>query len=312
MIYITIDGGTTNTRISLVKSNKTIKTVKLSMGARSGIGGSDELKREIKEAVLSLQDILGGNEHIERILASGMITSEFGLYNLPHLSAPAGVAELNLGMHEEIIADISDIPFVFVPGIKAGGDLLENTDMMRGEETELIGLCEKLQCGCIYVLPGSHSKLIKTDEQGRVSSFVTTLTGEMIFALSQSTILKDAVDFSQKETDFKYLDSGYKYCCRKGINEALFKTRVLKNIFKASPCELYSFYLGVVLCAEINELIKAEENKIIIGGKEQIKNAMIDLLSAHCQKEIVSVPAEDAANAPSRGMIRIYEYNKNK
>ena len=91
--------------------------------------------------------------------------------------------------------------------------------------------------------------------------------------------------------------NGYKYCCRKGINEALFKTRVLKNIFKASPCELYSFYLGVVLCAEINELIKAEE---------------IDLLSAHCQKEIVSVPAEDAANAPSRGMIRIYEYNKNK
>lgn len=199
-----------------------------------------------------------------------------------------------------------------LPGIKVGGDLLENTDMMRGEETELIGLSEKLQSGCIYVLPGSHSKLIKTDKQGRISSFVTTLTGEMIFALSQSTILKDAVDFSQTETDFGYLDSGYKYCCRKGINEALFKTRVLKNIFKVSPCELYSFYLGVVLCAEINELIKAEENKIIIGGKEQIKKAMIDLLSAHCQKEIVSVPAEDAANAPSRGMIRIYEYNKNK
>lgn len=312
MIYITIDGGTTNTRVSLVNSNKIIKTVKLSMGARSGIDGSDELKREIKKAVLSLQSILGEKEHIERILASGMITSEFGLYNLPHLSAPAGVAELNLGMHEEIIADISDIPFVFIPGIKTSGSALEDTDMMRGEETELIGISEKLQSGCIYVLPGSHSKLIKTDEQGRISSFVTTLTGEMIFALSQSTILKDAVDFSQTETDFEHLNSGYKYCCQKGINEALFKTRVLKNVFKATPRELYSFYLGVVLCAEINELIKAEENKIIIGGKEQIKKAMIDLLSEHCQKEIISVPAEAASDAPSRGMIRIYEYNKNK
>lgn len=94
---------------------------------------------------------------------------------------------------------------ILLPEIKVGGDLLENTDMMRGEETEFIGLSEKLQSGCIYVLPGSHSKLIKTDEQGRISSFVTTLTGEMIFALSQSTILKDAVDFSQTETDFEWI-----------------------------------------------------------------------------------------------------------
>ena len=161
-----------------------------------------------------------------------------------------------------------------LPGIKVGGDLLENTDMMRGEETELIGLSEKLQSGCIYVLPGSHSKLIKTDEQGRISSFVTTLTGEMIFALSQSTILKDAVDFSQTETDFEYLDSGYKYCCRKGINEALFKTLVLKNIFKASPCELYSLsaIVGILFlitryAIRLISTVKPQKYACIAGGR---------------------------------------------
>ena len=44
-----------------------------------------------------------------------------------------------------------------------------------------------------YVLPGSHSKLIHVDGAGRIVDFTTMLTGEMIAALSQNTILKDAV-----------------------------------------------------------------------------------------------------------------------
>ena len=44
IFYITIDGGTTNTRINLVKDRQIIDNVKLSVGARSTIDNKDLLK----------------------------------------------------------------------------------------------------------------------------------------------------------------------------------------------------------------------------------------------------------------------------
>ncbi|MDO5311108.1 MAG: 2-dehydro-3-deoxygalactonokinase, partial [Clostridia bacterium] len=136
--YITVDGGTTNTRLSLVRDRKVMRTVKLPLGAKAGIDNRDSYRAAVRDAISELRKDTGG-EGIYRILASGMITSEFGLCNLPHISAPAGIAELHEGMYETVLADISDIPFVFIPGIRISGGDLEHTDMMRGEEAELVG-----------------------------------------------------------------------------------------------------------------------------------------------------------------------------
>ena len=78
-----------------------------------------------------------------------MITSEFGLYNLPHITVPAGIKELYDAMKEVTIPEISEIPFVFIPGVKVTGEGLHKTDMMRGEETELVGLCNGCCAGGI-------------------------------------------------------------------------------------------------------------------------------------------------------------------
>ena len=48
--YITIDGGTTNTRISLIIDGRAVETIKLSLGARSGIDNNDALKKAIADA----------------------------------------------------------------------------------------------------------------------------------------------------------------------------------------------------------------------------------------------------------------------
>ena len=308
--YITIDGGTTNTRISLIKDGRAVETIKLSLGARSGIDNNDALKTAIADAIDTLLKKSNGIE-IEKILASGMITSEFGLYNLPHISAPSGIDELHNAMCEVRIDDISEIPFVFIPGIKVSDGELSHSDMMRGEETEFIGLSAELggEKSCMYILPGSHSKLIRVDKNGRVFDFSTTLTGEMIAALSQGTILKDAVDLSQSETDNEYLIKGFEYCSMHGINNALFKVRILKNMFGASPKQTYSFFLGVVLNAEIITAAKSDEDRIIIGGKKQIKDAMCTLLKHVCggKKEVIAASAEAVERSTSLGMIKIYE-----
>ena len=237
-----------------------------------------------------------------------MITSEYGLHEIKHLTAPVGIKELHCAMQKKIINDISGIPFYFIPGVKNDADTPENADMMRGEETELMGLINENSSDYVYVLPGSHSKLILLDEQQRISSFQTMLTGEMISALSQHTILKGTVDLNVSQYDVSSLITGYEYCLNYGINKALFTTRILKNIFNKSDIENYSYFLGVVLANEIEALRKCKKNGVIIGGKSQIKNAMRDILKIKTDFDVICIPDEDVDCCVPIGAIRIFEY----
>lgn len=306
--YITIDGGTTNTRISLVCDKEIKKTVKLKIGARASIDGNAPLKKGIKDAIDSLlAEFSLCESEIERILASGMITCEFGLCHLEHTYLPAGLAELKETSKEVTIEEISSIPFVFVRGLKKLKESILDTDMVRGEETELMGIINE-GAECVYVLPGSHSKVIEVGKDGKIIDFSTHMTGEMIAALSENTILKDAVDLSCEELNEEYLMLGYDAAQKMGINAALFKTRILKNLFGRTKCEVYSYFLGTVLSREAEEIGKLSAGKIVIGGKAEIKEALSIILRNTTNKRIIPLSEEEVAESVTRGLIRIYEF----
>ncbi len=307
--YITIDGGTTNTRVCLVSGGIVQDCIKLPIGAKKSIDGNGELKNAIKAAI---DQIFKKNNidkaDIYRILVSGMITSEFGLIEIPHIVAPAGIRELNENIKEEYLPEISDIPFCFVPGIKVIGGNFANTDMMRGEETELIGLMQGNMTDCIYVLPGSHSKLIEIDNNGRICKIKTELTGEMVEALVTKTILKDAINLNAN-LDTGYLWKGYECCEEYGINEALFKIRILKNLYNCTPNEAYGFFMGVILHSEVKQILKSLCKTIIVGGKRQLREATIYLLKKLTDKTVIEVSDESASIASTKGVVKIYEFD---
>jgi 2-dehydro-3-deoxygalactonokinase len=238
-----------------------------------------------------------------------MITSEFGLVNLPHICAPCGIKEMKQNAFDTYLPEISDIPFTFIRGVKTVSEDLSKVDMMRGEETELMGI---LQDGkCAYVLPGSHSKIIFTDDNGNITEFATLLTGELIYAISTDTILKDAVDLTLSQYDKEYLENGYEYCKKNGINEALFKVRILKNLFKATPTECYGFFLGIALCGEIEKILKFNPPTIVIGGKKQLKEATAYLLKKYSNSIIKELSDKEVDCSSTLGAIKIYEYQAN-
>ena len=305
MNYITIDGGTSSTRISLVADKEIIKTIKPNVGVKDNITDPYALKSAIRDGIATLLKEYCEYK-IERILASGMITSERGLVNLDHIAAPAGICELKKSSYEVVMKDICDIPFVFVRGVKTEDENIEKCDMMRGEETELMGILED-ECEAMYILPGSHSKLIEVNKKGQICKFSTMLSGEMIAALSQHTILKDAVNLNEAQTDDEYLKLGYEYCKKQGINDALFKVRVLKNISKRSSLQVYSFFVGVILCSEIERIINSDTKRVVIGGRAQIKEATGKLLKAFCEKEIIVLDDEAVAKSTAMGLVKIYE-----
>lgn len=303
--YITIDGGTTNTRIGIVADHTVVDMQRLSVGARNGTDDRSVLKSAIKAGIDGILKRNGMRElDITCILASGMITSEYGLCELDHISAPAGPCELHGTMYTTVIEEISSIPFAFVRGVKSVDGTLEHTDMMRGEETELVGLFDGEG---VYILSGSHSKIVSVGADGRINSFKTMLTGEMISALCHHTILNGTVDVDGQPIDADSLLRGYDYACRHGLNEALFKVRVLKNLFGSSPSQLYNFYMGAVLCDEIQHILSLASERVVVSGQQQIKESVATLLQRLMAATVTIVPSEVSDVATAIGLVRIYE-----
>ncbi len=307
--YLTIDGGTTNTRLILMEDLHCVDRVKIPAGA----GNTDRasmiriLRENITEMLArhSLQ-----TEDITAILASGMITSEKGLCEVPHTAAPAGAAELHAHMHSVNIPELSPLPITFISGVRMMGDTPETADIMRGEETELIGLQQQIQTGkkdTVFVLPGSHSKIIRV-EDGRIVDFSTMLTGELMAAVAHDTILKDALDITQDDIDEEWLFKGYTYARTRGINEALFKVRVLKNQLAVGLIERNSFFYGTILQGEIDRIVDYGAECILIGGRASFRIPMTSLLRRLTDAPIIPIEDAQADNAPSIGMIRVYEY----
>lgn len=311
--YITVDTGTTNTRISLIDNKEIIDTLKYKIGVGDVKKDPVILKGTVKygiEAILKENEL--SQREIECIIACGMITSELGLCHLEHVVLPCGIEELANSLHNTAIPEICEIPFVFVRGVKAVGSSFEDTDIMRGEETELLGLGECVERDCLYVLPGSHSKLIYTDSFGRISYFSTELTGELMSAVSISTILSQNIDLSaEMEADKEYLKKGYLYAKENGVNAAFFKVRILNNLLGCTKNRLYGFFMGVALCDEIKNIIKSGAKKVIIAGKAQLKDPIYYLLKEFGGSEIIAVPDKITDNATALGMVKIYECSKN-
>lgn len=255
--------------------------------------------------MLSDNDLSENN--IDSVICSGMITSELGLINLPHLILPSDTEAMHRGIEYAEFPEISSIPFAFIRGLKTSCENLASSDMMRGEETELAGLCTSFEPNCLYILPGSHSKHIYTDDHGRIVDFSTHMTGELIAAVSGHTILSGSINLNCTQFDAEYLEKGFNYTKEQGINAALFKVRTLKVLFNPNDKDIYSFFMGVVLHGEIESIIKSSSSKTVIGGKAALKLPMAHLLNKYSDKELITVPDEISDSASVRGAIRIYE-----
>ena len=303
--YLTVDGGTTNTRLFLVIDGNIRDMIKLEIGARDE---KVQLELALKNAI---SEMLVANELKEQdvtaVIASGMITSERGLMLLKHLTAPIGIDELHQGIYTTDLPNITSIPFAFIPGVKTNGESIGTVDMIRGEETELMGLLEWIGEDTLVVLPGSHSKLIEMDSQRRITNFHTAMTGELLSAVINSTILKDSVNLKDCKLIEDYLYQGYENFLKNGLNQTLFEVRILRNLFSQTASECFSYLLGGVLCGEIGQILNSCMKKVILGGQKQLREATNVLLKKYSDKQIIILSDETVDCSTAHGAIMVYE-----
>ena len=153
---------------------------------------------------------------------------------------------------------------------------------MRGEETELAGICSKrgIRGDRTFLLPGSHMKTIQLDRDGRIAAFHTSLTGELLNAAAEHTILKASVGRAYPEApDPAQLRRGYAFAREYGISRALFKVRILDVAAGGmTEDELFAFLLGILLSDDVDRLIR-ENRPVTVGGTDPFRGAFRLLLT---------------------------------
>ncbi len=306
-MIITIDGGTTNTRITLLEGDKIVDRIKLSIGAGSTKNGDNSLLvNAVKDGI---KTILNGNR-VDAIIASGMIGSEIGLMEIPHISAPVTKEKLKENIVKTKIEAICDTDFYFIPGIKCHMENSELADIMRGEETEFFGLmkAEGIEEDVVCVLPGSHGKIINY-EKGEIKDFYTTISGEMLASLSKNTILKNSFPNGlSKEIDEAYLIKGYETAKETGMSRTLFHIRVMKNFFGIDEIKLSSYFCGAVLYDDIRLIANVSGNKkIMVGGSVPLKNEYEVLIKYETGMEVTTIKEENAEFAVTYGALDIFK-----
>ncbi|MBV2189997.1 2-dehydro-3-deoxygalactonokinase [Providencia huaxiensis] len=296
MSIVTIDSGTTNTRVRVWQDGIVIAEVIETIGIRdTALTGSTKtlalgIKKALDNALAQANLIL---DNSIPIIASGMITSNLGLYELPHLITPIGINELANNMVEKIIPDITSYPIWFIPGIKNRLPAIniinfEEMDMMRGEETEVIGAINyfNIKQETLIILPGTHTKFVKINNKQKIISCATTMAGELLDVITQNTILAQSLGNKfADEIDEEYLIRGAKSCKEVGLARSCFMIRVLSMFSHSTKRQIANYLLGAVMYSDILTIknhkalnIKPHTN-IIICGKKILQQALAILIS---------------------------------
>lgn len=270
-MFAVIDCGTTMTRIYIVNEEKKIvASGRKKVGVRdtSITGSRDALRNGVTELFFQvLKENNIPDQDVEFAIASGMITSEIGLIEIPHLVAPVGLEELADGIRKVEDSSVLPIgrPVYFVRGIRnnypipAKAQDLRQVDFMRGEEVQCIGIMASRNIprpGNLVAL-SSHTKIMHINEKGQVAASSTTISGQFFEAILNSTSIGKSVIPTEGEEP-----GGYSYeelvriateCVRyAGLGRSCMMPRFLQVLMKSSYQEREIFLDAAIAADDLN------------------------------------------------------------
>jgi 2-dehydro-3-deoxygalactonokinase len=174
----------------------------------------------------------------------GMIGSNLGWALAPYVDCPATLQDLAGGLLS--VDEAASI----VPGVRSAG-FNGRGDVMRGEETQLFGwLAMHPEFGAgrrLVCHPGTHAKWMLVEE-GRLTAFVTAMTGELFAVLGEHSLLRtDAVAGLDKDFDDGVAAAGD----GDALAARLFTARARIVGMGAPPASAASYLSGLLVGADV-------------------------------------------------------------
>jgi 2-dehydro-3-deoxygalactonokinase len=210
-------------------------------------------QREAPKGILSVaagqfprvlaEQIAGWNDPL--ILMSGMVGSRQGWTEVPYVQCPAGPE--NFAAHLKKVEGAAGAVWI-VPGLSCV-DSSGVPDVMRGEETQLLGVLDDLPANAVVCLPGTHSKWVQVHDR-TIESFSTYMTGELFAVLRQHSLLGRMME--EGPADEASFAAGVARSGEEGgLLHHLFGVRTLGLFGELSPKASPSYLSGLLIGHEL-------------------------------------------------------------
>ena len=197
----------------------------------------------------------------DRILLCGMVGSREGWVEAEYVACPVGAGDL--------AAQVKAVPFTgaqvrIVPGVR-GVDALGFPEVMRGEETEAMGIVKVQHGDALVCLPGTHSKWLKLLD-GEILSFSTCMTGDVFAAVQQHTILKHNIRPDAAFTEAAFFRGIVRSADPGGLLHHLFSVRTLTLTGDLAQEACASYLSGLLIGHEVRTMTAQGEHVHLVGA----------------------------------------------
>lgn len=241
--FIAIDWGTSNARLALMDHSGRVLAERHGAGI-ARIDGAGAIESACFEAI---DDWITLNPTLP-VMMAGMVGSNIGWRETAYVETPAASQAI---ISAAILFDARGTKFAILPGVKTKrlGDGLP--DLMRGEETQILGAAkDDLIC-----LPGTHSKWARVSD-GVIKAFHTAQTGELLDLIGKHSILLNPRRSPAAVVGPAFRD-GVKTILKTalGLESLLFTVRSRQVAGDLSAEEAGAYLTGLVIGAEIRSTL---------------------------------------------------------
>lgn len=191
---VALDWGTSSLRAWSLDRDGAVLSVTTSRDGLRAVGAfatasQMDVAQAFARTLATLSDRLGAPG--VPALACGMVGADGGWTTAGRLDLP--IPAVAGALEPTTVPDASPAVGI-VPGLKTAPDATGSSDVIRGEETQVLGALARLgdPGDATLILPGTHTKWLRVSG-GEIVDFATVMTGELHAALLDATILGDPV-----------------------------------------------------------------------------------------------------------------------
>lgn len=309
--FISCDWGTTTFRLRLIDA--TTQTILSEVTSAQGIaathalwkqeGGAEENRFSFYQSFIENQLARLQQQRSESLLdlpliISGMASSSVGMVEQPYKELPFAIDGSDLEIKIIKATDYFRHEVIMISGARTAHDV------MRGEETQLIGCDFHADEERVYIFPGTHSKHVTVKHQC-ATDFKTYMTGEFFHLLSTQSILAKSVQANNSAWTGAMrmsFEEGVAQSIRDNILHNAFLVRTHHLLGNTSKEENYSYLSGLLIGAELKEVAHGTVPLTVVGN-ESIQKYYVTALA---QLGVSNVSTCDADKALVKGHYKVY------
>jgi 2-dehydro-3-deoxygalactonokinase len=315
--FLSCDWGTSSFRLRIVEVPGLL--VVAEQKSDQGITNSFELWKQSKKSeddrlifylgiighhIKILEEKSGTSLNELPLVISGMASSTIGMINLPYKELPFSTDGSDLDVKMIEAGDSFSHKTIIVSGAKS------IDDMMRGEETQLVGCFYKKlfdKKDQIFIFPGTHSKHIIV-ENGKAVAVKTYMTGEFFKLLSKISILSHSVDEGTgllHHENIRQFEKGVGDSAESNLLHSCFRVRTNHLFGKFTRQENYYYLSGLLIGTEMKELMGSYVNVSLVSNK--ILSPYYEKAFNFLNKKNSILEIHNADEAIVHGQFKIYK-----